>query len=72
MKSYNLTNEGREGYIGWAGLGGSVFQWHTELKIGFGYVPWEFNLLDLYNLKGKWLQAEVKKCVLELYESPNY
>ena len=67
MKSYNLSNEGREGYVGWAGLGGSVFMWHPELKIGFGYVPWELNPLDIYNIKGKWLQEEVKKCINDLY-----
>ena len=27
----------REGYYGWLGYGGSVFQWHPELKIGFAY-----------------------------------
>ena len=25
---------GRSGYVGWMGFGGSVFQWHPELKIG--------------------------------------
>ena len=28
-------NQGREGFIGWMGLGGSIFQWHPELEIGF-------------------------------------
>ena len=25
------------GYIGWAGLGGSMCQWNPEFEIGFGY-----------------------------------
>ena len=25
---------GRNGFYGWMGFGGSVFQWHPELKIG--------------------------------------
>ena len=29
--------EERAGWIGWMGYGGSVFQWHPELNIGFGY-----------------------------------
>ena len=31
--------EMRNGYYGWYGLGGSVFQWNPRLKIGFAYVP---------------------------------
>ena len=46
-------------------MGGSVFQWHPELKIGFGYVPFDFNALDAWNIRGKWLQEEVVKCLLE-------
>ena len=30
---------GRDGYYGWFGYGGSVFQWHPDLRIGFGYTP---------------------------------
>ena len=26
---------GRDGYYGWFGYGGSVFQWHPDLRIGF-------------------------------------
>ena len=54
---------GRDGYYGWLGYGGSVFQWHPEYKIGFGYVP---TLLEWYsadNNKGRLLQGEVIKCV---------
>ena len=47
----NYMYEGREGYIGWLGFGGSVFQWHPELKIGFSYVPTQLELVDNYNHK---------------------
>ena len=57
---------GRNGYYGWLGYGGSVFQWHPDLKIGFAYVP---TLLDWYtveNRKGRLLQGEIVKCVEKL------
>jgi CubicO group peptidase (beta-lactamase class C family) len=56
-------NTGREGFYGWMGLGGSLFQWHPQFKIGFGYVPTSLNVLDLVNERGKAYQAEVLKCV---------
>ncbi|MEM9623726.1 MAG: serine hydrolase domain-containing protein [Pseudomonadota bacterium] len=56
-------NNGREGFFGWMGLGGSIFQWHPEQKIGFAYVPTSLNVLDLVNERGKAYQAEVKRCV---------
>lgn len=58
-------NRGREGYYGWMGLGGSIFQWQPERKIGFAYVPTSLNVLDLVNERGKAYQAEVVKCVDE-------
>ena len=59
-------NGGREGFYGWMGLGGSVFQWHPEHEIGFGYVPTSLNVLDLFNERAKTYQAEVLKCVAAL------
>ena len=56
-------NMGREGYIGWMGLGGSIFQWHPKHKIGFGYVPTSLNVLDMLNERGKVYQAEVLRCI---------
>ena len=56
-------NLGREGFYGWMGLGGSIFQWHPQANIGFGYVPTSLNILDLYNERGKTYQAEVLKCL---------
>jgi len=57
-------NAGREGFFGWMGLGGSLFQWHPQYQIGFGYVPTSLNILDLVNERGKAYQTEVMRCVL--------
>ncbi len=56
-------NEGREGFYGWMGYGGSIFQWNPELDIGFSFVPTSLHVLDLLNERGKRYQAEVLKCV---------
>ena len=56
----------REGYVGWQGLGGSVLQWHPELKIGFGFARNLMHWYDFQNLTAATLQAEVVKCVNEL------
>ncbi|MBV1882448.1 MAG: beta-lactamase family protein [Pseudomonadales bacterium] len=62
-KLAKATSEGREGFYGWFGLGGSIFQWHPECEIGFGYVPTSLHLLDFVNERGKAYQTEVLKCV---------
>jgi hypothetical protein len=59
-------NAGREGFFGWMGLGGSIFQWHPQHEIGFGYVPTSLNVLDILNERGKAYQDEVLKCVENL------
>lgn len=56
-------NTGREGFYGWMGLGGSIFQWHPQYNIGFGYVPTSLNVLDIVNERGKAYQAEVLRCI---------
>lgn len=56
-------NSGREGYYGWMGLGGSIFQWHPERKVGFAYVPTSLNVSDIVNERGKAYQAEVVNCL---------
>ena len=53
----------RNGFIGWAGLGGSIFQWHPELKIGFAFVPTCLHWFDVANLRGSRLQKIVVDCV---------
>ncbi len=59
-------NEGRAGFYGWMGLGGSIFQWHPEHEIGFAYVPTALHVLDIFNERGKRYQAEVLRCVERL------
>jgi CubicO group peptidase (beta-lactamase class C family) len=59
-------NDGREGFYGWMGLGGSLFQWHPEHRVGFGFVPTSLHVLDLFNERGKAYQAEVLACVNKL------
>ena len=56
-------NDGREGFYGWMGLGGSIFQWHPQAEIGFAFVPTSLHVLDFLNERGKLLQAEVLRCV---------
>jgi CubicO group peptidase (beta-lactamase class C family) len=56
-------NEGREGFYGWMGFGGSIFQWHPEKDISFAFVPTSLHYLDFLNERGKCYQAEVLRCV---------
>ena len=62
-------NHGREGFYGWMGLGGSIFQWHPQLDIGFAFVPTSLHVLDLLNERGMTYQAEVLNCINKL-ENP--
>ena len=55
--------KGREGFYGWMGVGGSVFQWNPELKISFAYVTFDLMFLDDNDTKAKSLQVAVKNCV---------
>ena len=59
-------NEGREGFYGWMGFGGSLFQWHPEWDIGFAFVPTSLHVLDFLNERGKRYQAEVLQCVAKM------
>ena len=59
-------NVGREGYYGWMGLGGSIFQWHPGHEIGFGFVPTSLHVVDIVNERGKVYQEEVLRCVERL------
>ncbi len=57
------ANIGREGFYGWMGLGGSIFQWHPEKQIGFAFVPTSLHAVDVVNERGKALQQEVLRCL---------
>lgn len=56
-------NRGREGFYGWMGLGGSIFQWHPASKVGFAFVPTSLHVIDFLNERGKRYQSEVMNCV---------
>jgi CubicO group peptidase (beta-lactamase class C family) len=62
-------NQGREGFYGWMGFGGSIFQWHPALEIGFAFVPTALHTMDFLNERGKRYQAEVLRCAERLAES---
>jgi len=64
-------NEGREGFYGWMGFGGSIFQWHPGLDIGFAFVPTSLHALDFFNERGKWYQAEILKCIARMATKPS-
>ena len=53
----------REGFYGWMGFGGSVFQWHPELEIGFAYTPTLLAWYDINNTRGGELQKVMVECV---------
>ena len=55
-------SKGREGYYGWFGAGGSVVQWHPELKIGFAFIPTLMSHVEMVNERGAVLQKIVKDC----------
>ena len=59
-------NNGRGGFFGWMGLGGSLFQWHPEFRIGVGYVPTSLNVMDIVNERGKSYQEETLKCIMRM------
>ena len=54
--------QNREGYYGWMGYGGSIVQWHPELKIGFAFLPTLMSSIDMVNERGGVLQQIVKDC----------
>jgi hypothetical protein len=48
------------------GLGGSIFQWHPRLDIGFAFVPTSLHVLDFFNERGKVYQAETLSCIARM------
>eukprot|EP00092_Neocalanus_flemingeri_P011211 GFUD01012076.1.p1 GENE.GFUD01012076.1~~GFUD01012076.1.p1 ORF type:complete len:296 (+),score=45.15 GFUD01012076.1:217-1104(+) len=60
--------ERREGFFGWYGFGGSVMQWHPDLKIGFAFIPTHLSWIDIANNKGAKFQELIVK-ILDTNES---
>ncbi len=56
----------REGFEGWQGVGGSSFQWHRKLEIGFAYVPTLVHYYDFANTRAAKLQHQVVKCASDI------
>ena len=61
-KDFIGLNKGRDGWIGWFGYGGPIFQWNTEFKIGFGYAGTLISFFDFANTKAGTYQAKVIEC----------
>ena len=61
-----MFKKGKNGYYGWIGLGGSVFQWNPGKKIGFAYTPSWLRWQDFSDNHGGELQEEVLKCINKL------
>ena len=55
-------NQHREGFYGWMGLGGSIFQWNPDEEIGFAFVPTSMHIIDIFNERGKVYQKEAVRC----------
>lgn len=62
-------NRNRNGFYGWFGYGGSVFNWHPELNISFAFVPSRMSWYDFGNTKGGQIQAKVVECVRKVKDS---
>ena len=58
--------KGREGFVGWVGFGGSIFQWHPEERISFAYVPTLVDWSDVGNHSAALLQDTVRKCCVQI------
>ena len=63
---YNFN--GRDGFFGWQGWGGSVLQWHPTHHIGFGYNTFLHHQLDIANIRGSVLQGIVQSIVDGTYQ----
>ena len=55
--------QSREGFVGWVGFGGSLFQWHPEERVSFAYVPTLIDWSDVGNSAGAQLQETVMQCL---------
>ena len=53
-KEWHESNN--NGFVGWMGWGGSIFQWHPELKIGYAFNPFTHSHYDMYCYRGSRMQ----------------
>ena len=65
-ESLQKLNHMREGFCGWMGFGGSIFQWHPVHQVAFAFTPDQMHWHDLMNARGARLQQQVIKCVRKM------
>jgi len=70
-KNERILKSGRDGFVGWMGMGGSLMQWNPKLNIGFGYTCTLLTWWDLSNSKARKLQKEVVACARREKEISN-
>ena len=58
------------GFWGWVGLGGSMFQWNEDLEISFAYVPADLIPMQA-NVRAYHLRNIVADCVRRMEEGGN-
>jgi len=68
-KQQNKLFQDLGGFVGWMGLGGSIFQWHPRRQISFAYIPSQLDWTDFTNAKGMKLQQCVVQCAQRVEES---
>lgn len=63
-----------EGFWGWMGFGGSIFQWNPDLELSFAYVPADLMAMDGYNSRALRLQSIAAEATHDcrLREMANY
>ena len=54
---------GEDGWVGWMGMGGSIFQWHPKLNISIAYLPTYLDWSDVQNTRATLLQRCVIECI---------
>ena len=52
-----------EGFIGWFGMGGSLFQWNPDLEIAFAFTPTLLHWYDIYNVRSLRYLHQTVKCI---------
>jgi len=70
-RNERILKSGRDGFVGWMGMGGSVMQWSPRLNIGFGYTCTLLTWWDLSNSKARKIQKEVVACAKRRKDVPN-
>lgn len=65
MRDILMTNDG---WVGFFGMGGSIFEWNPEEQISFGYVPFDYIIADGISTSGESIKNIVTQCVKKTYK----